>query len=214
MLGELITLPLRLSARAASLALRGAEGAVNQATTIAGRVIGAAGRDSTERPAPDSTERPTPDSTERPVPESRRDPRAPASAATTATEPAASAAQASAPEAATAPEIPDIPPPPAEDPYAETPPEPAHVSEEPSLVEAFAEPGAEDGAGAEITVEEPWPGYRELSAQDVIDRVEAAGSAELAAVSLYESLHQHRKTVLEAVERKLDRLAANSGSSD
>src|SRR5436309_12999438 len=34
--------------------------------------------------------------------------------------------------------------------------EPAHVSEEPVVVEEFAEPGAEEGAGASVTVDEPW----------------------------------------------------------
>ena len=31
--------------------------------------------------------------------------------------------------------------------------------QEPELVETSAEPGAEDGAGAAITVQEPWAGY-------------------------------------------------------
>ena len=41
-------------------------------------------------------------------------------------------------------------------------PEPAHVSSEPEPCAESADPGAEDGAGAEIRVDEPWPPYRKL----------------------------------------------------
>ena len=81
--------------------------------------------------------------------------------------------------------------------------EPAHVSEEPALVETSAEPGAEDGAGAAITVLEPWAGYGRMNARDVIDRREARAVAELAAIELYETRHRARQTVLAAVERQL-----------
>jgi hypothetical protein len=83
------------------------------------------------------------------------------------------------------------------------PAEPRHVSEEPELVEASAEPGAEDGAGADITVIEPWNGYAKMSARDVIDRARHASSAELAAIGLYEARHRARQTVLAAVDRQL-----------
>ncbi len=53
---------------------------------------------------------------------------------------------------------------------------------------------------------EPWPGYREMKAADVIDRVRGgADSAELAAVELYELSHRQRQTVLDAVKRELRR---------
>jgi hypothetical protein len=81
--------------------------------------------------------------------------------------------------------------------------EPAHVSAEPELVETSAEPGAEDGAGAAITVQEPWAGYRRMNARDVIDRARLASVAELAAIELYEARHRARQTVLAAVERQL-----------
>jgi hypothetical protein len=81
--------------------------------------------------------------------------------------------------------------------------EPAHVSEEPELVSAFAEPGAEEGAGATITVAEPWDGYERMSARDVIARARGANRAQLAAVRLYESRHRSRQTVLAAVDRQL-----------
>jgi hypothetical protein len=80
--------------------------------------------------------------------------------------------------------------------------EPIHVSEEPELVEEFAEPGAEDGAGAEVTVSEPWTGYRRMTAQDVVDRLSDATPAELAAVQLYERAQRGRETVLTAVARQ------------
>jgi hypothetical protein len=82
-------------------------------------------------------------------------------------------------------------------------PPPAHVSSEPELVGEIADPGAEEGAGAEVTVAEPWPGYAKMTAPDVIDRLAAAGSAELAAVALYEDQHRRRATVLAAVRRQL-----------
>ena len=72
-----------------------------------------------------------------------------------------------------------------------------------------AEPGAEQGAGAEVTVKEPWAGYRLLNARDVIDRTRTANVAELAAVRLYESRHRSRRTVLAAVDRQLK--LANGG---
>jgi hypothetical protein len=82
-------------------------------------------------------------------------------------------------------------------------PEPSHVSEEPELVEESADPGAEDGAGAGITVKEPWTGYGQMNARDVIDRARLANVAELAAITLYEARHRARRTVLVAVERQL-----------
>jgi hypothetical protein len=80
--------------------------------------------------------------------------------------------------------------------------EPIHVSEEPELVEEFAEPGAEEGAGAEVRVAEPWSGYHGMTAKQVIARVADATLAELAAVQLYESANRHRATVLSAVDRE------------
>jgi hypothetical protein len=89
--------------------------------------------------------------------------------------------------------------------------EPVHISEEPELVEEVAEPGAEDGAGASVHVEEPWSGYEHMKADDVIDRLAGATPAELAAIQLYESGRKSRTTVLEAVEREL-RISTGSGS--
>ena len=70
-------------------------------------------------------------------------------------------------------------------------------------MEEFAEPGAEDGAGAEIHIERPWDGYDEMNAKQVISRFASASSAELAAVQLYEGGTRRRQTVLNAVQREL-----------
>jgi hypothetical protein len=88
--------------------------------------------------------------------------------------------------------------------------EPVHVSEEPDLVAEVAEPGAENGAGASVHVEEPWDGYEQMKADDVIDRLAGATPAELAAIQLYENGRKSRTTVLEAVEREL-RISTGSG---
>jgi hypothetical protein len=90
-----------------------------------------------------------------------------------------------------------------EEPEAPVAQEPVHVSEEPELVRESAEPGAEDGAGAQLTVMEPWNGYAHMNARDVIARARQASQAELAAVRLYESRHRSRQTVLAAVDRQL-----------
>jgi hypothetical protein len=97
--------------------------------------------------------------------------------------------------------VPDIAPPP--EPEPPSPEEPAHVSEEPELVQEVAERGAEDGAGATVTVDEPWPGYARMTAKQVIERLADATPAELAAVQLYESFNRDRQTVRAAAERNL-----------
>ena len=65
-----------------------------------------------------------------------------------------------------------------------------------------AEPGAEEGAGASIRVDEPWDGYRRMSAREIVTRLATSSTAELAGVQLYESTHRKRQTVLAAVERE------------
>ena len=92
------------------------------------------------------------------------------------------------------PREPEPPPPPA-------PPE--HVDEEPVLTAEFAEEGAEDGAGAEVHVDEPWDGYGEMKVPEVIARLAWASNIELAAVQLYESSHRKRSSVLRDVEERL-----------
>lgn len=87
------------------------------------------------------------------------------------------------------------------------PEEPVHIDTEPELVAEFSEPGAEDGAGAEIHVAEPWDGYKRMRVADVRDRVTVAGAEELAVVQLYEMTHRRRRSILDAVERRTKELA-------
>lgn len=201
MVGELIMLPLRVGLRATRLWFRVAEETANVAANATGRLVGlAASRGSdgggagTSAPArPDRVER----SEAQPRPQRPRDFGAEnrqAPSPTTAPPPVR-------PAPSTAPERPAEP----------LRPEPSHVSEEPALVEEFAEPGAEEGAGAEVHVEEPWEGYAQTNAKGVLARLSSATPAELAAVALYESSHRHRQTILNAVEREL-RSRNGSGS--
>jgi hypothetical protein len=84
-----------------------------------------------------------------------------------------------------------------------TPAEPVHIEVEEELVGQFAEQGAEDGAGAEISVVEPWAGYASMNASAVVDRLAAASPAQLAVVELYENGHKARKSILAEVQRRL-----------
>jgi hypothetical protein len=82
---------------------------------------------------------------------------------------------------------------------------PDHVDEELVLVAEVAEEGAEDGAGPELHVDEPWDGYDQMTAADIRDRLAAASGAEAAAVELYEATKKSRSSVLDAAERALRR---------
>ena len=106
------------------------------------------------------------------------------------------------PPVTTAPSVTAAPPAATPRPAPE-PPEPSHVSAEPELVEAFSEPGAEDGAGAQVRVAEPWPGYRHLKARDVIARLPSATREEVATVELFELAGANRKSVVVAAQRAL-----------
>ncbi len=208
MVADLIKLPLRIWVRSARLALRigeeltgraavaALERAADAALELAGALAGA--RDRSQPPAPhderierEPPSRPSPARPRRPAPPRRR--------------------QEVHPEPHLVPTPPSTPTEevdlPAPEPEAAPPPqpvpEPAHVSEEPELVLESAEPGAEDGAGASVTVLEPWEDYERLAARQVVDRLAVATPEELAAVELYESAHRSRRTVLEAVQRQL-----------
>src|SRR3954447_10918551 len=54
------------------------------------------------------------------------------------------------------------------------------------------------GAGAELHVEEPWPGYDAMSATDVAARVGREDQTVRAAVRLYEASHERRELVMRA----------------
>jgi hypothetical protein len=69
-----------------------------------------------------------------------------------------------------------------------------------------AEAGAEDGAGAQIHVAEPWAGYAQLKASDVVDQLAGRDAAELAAVELYELSHRQRRTIIDAAQHELRRI--------
>jgi hypothetical protein len=89
--------------------------------------------------------------------------------------------------------------------------EPVHVSEEPELVAETAEQGAEEGAGAEVRVAEPWPGYSRMTAADIKGRLRSEPAEVAAAVSLYEASGKGRSSVLEAAARRLGPSARPSG---
>ncbi len=115
--------------------------------------------------------------------------------------PAPTPAPATAPVPAAAPAPASVVAPPEPEPVPE--PEPAHVSTELELVEEVAEPGAEDGAGAQVRIDEPWPAYRSLKARDIIARLPSATREELATVELFELAHANRRSVVVAAQRAL-----------
>ncbi len=106
------------------------------------------------------------------------------------------------------PPPPPAPPPPAPQ-AAEPEPLPgqpeARVETPTELVGEFADPGAEDGAGARVQVAEPWEGYGAMTAQEIVDRLAVATGEELAVVAMYERRHRDRRTVLDAAQRALSR---------
>jgi hypothetical protein len=73
------------------------------------------------------------------------------------------------------------------------------------LVAEVADAGAQDGAGAQVHVDEPWEGYGEMTADEIAGRLETATPEELAVVAMYEHLNRGRPTVVEAAERALSR---------
>jgi hypothetical protein len=200
MAGKLIMLPLRVWLGSARLLTRAAGGAAGKAVSLAGQAIGVTSPNGSEhgyRPAPATAEPPWRE-------ESIEEPVSPVDVEHPHQEPERRPAPAQPREAPRRPERPA--------PAVQTPDvdleapvvaEPVHVSEEPELVREEAEPGAEDGAGARVTVMEPWNGYAHMNAREVIARARQAGAAELAAVRLYESRHRSRQTVLAAVDRQL-----------
>jgi hypothetical protein len=194
MFREMITLPLRVGACATRLGVRVTARAAGVAVGITRRLIAGSVPTDSDGVAADARE---PSSTfdldvvivsSPPPPEAAPAP-APAPLRIVPegipTAPSATLA-APAPEARAAPEIP-----------------PVHVSEGLQFVEAFAEPGAEEGVGAEVHVKEPWRGYSQMTADEVIVRLADASPEELAAVALYEGGHQRRKTVVTQARRLL-----------
>jgi hypothetical protein len=52
-------------------------------------------------------------------------------------------------------------------------------------------------------VDEPWPGYDQMAAPDIEDRLVTEGTETAAAVSLYEASRKGRASVLEAASRSM-----------
>jgi hypothetical protein len=176
--------PVRLGVRAARLGVRiGVEAAKIPLRLLSGLL----GHDRSEAVA--TAVRPQPRADEAPAPA------------------AAEQAPAPAPASARQAERPYHPAYEAEVPVEPAPEPPPHVDDEPELVGEFAEPGAGEGAHAELHVDEPWEGYRSLTAAEVRRRIGDAGAEELAVIQLYETTHRRRRTVLGAVERRSKQLA-------
>ena len=96
------------------------------------------------------------------------------------------------------------PPPPA---APEPPRQEEHVDEGVVLVAEVAETGAEDGAGPELEVQEPWDGYDTMTADEIREVISQASRESLAAVDLYERTKKNRRSVLDAAERRLRELS-------
>jgi hypothetical protein len=79
------------------------------------------------------------------------------------------------------------------------------VSEEAELVAESADPGAEEGAGAQLRVQPPWPGYAKMRVSEIRDRLVAQSEAELGVLLLYERTHRARSSVIAAAEAELSR---------
>lgn len=203
MVGELVTLPLRIGVRATRAWLHAAEGAVSATASAAEALLDVVtSRRRVRGPDPRDLTPPhevDPVAERQPSPTEARPQAEPEGVRPEPERPSAAPAKAQRQPPTDAPTAPTI----------SEERGPAHVSEEPVLVEEFAEPGAEDGAGAQVDVEEPWSGYDQMNAKEVISRLAGATSAELAAVELYESGHRRRQTILTAVGRELQ--SANGG---
>jgi hypothetical protein len=190
MVGDVITLPLRIGASATRMGIRVAGLAVILGLRAAERLLEAAGPRPREHPAAadegDASGSVRVDVvTARPASIQETPPAPRAEVAASAPAEAAEREAGIAPEAA-----------------------PAHVSEGLELVESFAEPGAEDGVGAVVHVDEPWKGYKHMTANEIIADLGDATPEQLAAVQLYERAHRSRRTVLTATERQLRRTTA------
>jgi hypothetical protein len=213
--GAIITLPLRVSVGGARIQLRTVAGATGCAAKLGARASVAATRAATRvsdtvkwgGPGPrfePSAEPATPEPAAPAVSDRRTAPSVPRRSPERSvngdlTEPP----RTPAPRAPDISPLPEPEPPPLPEPEPPAAAEPDHVSEEPELIQEVAEPGAEDGAGAAVTVSEPWPGYARMTAKQVIERLADATPAQLAAVQLYESIHRDRQTVRAAAERNL-----------
>ena len=125
-------------------------------------------------------------------------PAAPAGRAATAPSPP-EPAEPAAPPPPPAPAPPPAPPA-ADDLHDDEPTRGEVARRREALREAEANAGGEGGPGAEIHVEEPWPGYDKLASQVIVDRLIGADAATLAVVRLYEGSRRNRQTVMRATD--------------
>ena len=196
MFGSLLTHSARLATRGAKLTIRTTCGAIELAEGVVAAVAGRASAppSSQAAPGPDAPlgQETRPGSEGPPTPEPpSAEPTLDAREPTSAPEPP-SATWRSVTEARGGEPI-------------SPQPEPVHVSEEPELVEEFAEPGAEEGAGAQPRIVEPWRGYDHMKAADIVERLATATREEMAAIELYELAGRNRKSVVAAAQRALKR---------
>jgi hypothetical protein len=91
-------------------------------------------------------------------------------------------------------------------PPTEPPRREEHVDEGTVVVSETAEPGAEEGAGAELDVQEPWEGYDRMTGEQIIAALGQTSREALAAVELYEATTMNRRSILEAAEQRLKEL--------
>lgn len=73
-----------------------------------------------------------------------------------------------------------------------------HIDSEVEVVAEVADAEAPDSPGPQIHVDEPWEGYGQMKAPDIVDRVGTADQATKAVVRLYEQTHRKRKSILDA----------------
>lgn len=81
--------------------------------------------------------------------------------------------------------------------------EPDHLEERPVVAAEVAEAGAEEGAGAQVHVDQPWEGYDGMTAVEIRNRLADADPEVAAVVELYEAAHKGRRSVVEAADRRI-----------
>jgi hypothetical protein len=88
-------------------------------------------------------------------------------------------------------------------PPAPQPPTPDHLDERPVVAAEVAEAGAEEGAGAQVHVDQPWEGYGGMTAAQIRDRLANADPEVAAVVKLYEAANKGRRSVIETADRRM-----------
>jgi hypothetical protein len=81
--------------------------------------------------------------------------------------------------------------------------EPDHLEERPVVAAEVAEAGAEEGAGAQVHVDQPWEGYGGMTAAQIRDRLANADPEVAAVVKLYEAANKGRRSVIETADRRM-----------